>query len=69
MLGTCLPTGQEKFLVELGVPVAIRTTPPPNWMELHKIEFKAKAPAGEGLTRTLGMGRLLTMRVRSMLQP
>ena len=29
MLCLCSPAGQEKFFVEIGVPVATRTTPPP----------------------------------------
>jgi quercetin dioxygenase-like cupin family protein len=29
MLCICSPAGQEKFFVEVGVPVAARTTPPP----------------------------------------
>ena len=29
MLCLCSPAGQEKFFLEIGVPVATRTTPPP----------------------------------------
>jgi quercetin dioxygenase-like cupin family protein len=43
MLCTCSPAGQEKFFLEVGVPVATRTTPPPWLDEVAQAAFVAKA--------------------------
>jgi hypothetical protein len=43
MLCICSPAGQEDFFVEVGVPVATRTTPPPKLDESAQAEFRAKA--------------------------
>jgi hypothetical protein len=45
MLCICSPAGQEEFFMEIGVPVAARTTPPPKLNEAAQAEFKAKAAA------------------------
>lgn len=45
MLCICSPAGQEEFFVQVGVPVATRTTPPPKLNEAAQAEFKAKAAA------------------------
>jgi quercetin dioxygenase-like cupin family protein len=45
MLCICSPAGQEQFFVEVGVPVATRTTPPPKLDEAAEAEFKAKVAA------------------------
>ncbi len=45
MLCLCSPAGQEEFFVELGVPVATRTTPPPKLDEAAEAQFRAKAAA------------------------
>jgi quercetin dioxygenase-like cupin family protein len=45
MLCICSPAGQEEFFVEIGVPVATRTTPPPELSAAAQSEFKAKAAA------------------------
>src|SRR3984885_8022279 len=45
MLCICSPAGQEQFFLELGVPVATRTTPPPKLDDAAQLEFKAKAAA------------------------
>ena len=39
----CSPAGQEKFFLEVGVPVATRTTPPPKLDEKQMAEFLHKA--------------------------
>jgi len=39
----CSPAGQEKFFLEVGVPVATRTTPPPKLDEKQMAEFLQKA--------------------------
>src|ERR1700691_4182504 len=46
MLCICSPAGQEKFFMEVGVPVATRTTPPPTLDEKDQDAFieKVKAP-------------------------
>lgn len=41
----CSPAGQEEFFVEMGVPVATRTTPPPKLDEAAQAAFRAKAEA------------------------
>jgi quercetin dioxygenase-like cupin family protein len=45
MLCICSPAGQEEFFMEIGVPVATRTTPPPELGGAAQSEFKAKAAA------------------------
>src|SRR6202167_1267354 len=48
MICICSPAGQEKFFLEVGVPVATRTTPPPKLSEKEQAAFiervKALAP-------------------------
>lgn len=41
----CAPAGQEEFFLEVGVPVATRTTAPPKLDEAAQAAFKAKALA------------------------
>jgi len=43
MLCICAPAGQENMFLELGVPVATRTTPPPIPTESEQAAFRAKA--------------------------
>jgi quercetin dioxygenase-like cupin family protein len=43
LLCICSPAGQEKFFMEVGVPVATRTTPPPKLNENEQAEFVKKA--------------------------
>lgn len=38
----CSPAGQEDFFLEVGTPVATRTTPPPNLDQTAQAEFRAK---------------------------
>ena len=45
LLCICSPAGQEKFFAEVGVPVASRTTPPPELNEKQMGEFIEKAKA------------------------
>jgi uncharacterized cupin superfamily protein len=45
LLCICSPAGQEKFFMEVGVPVATRTTPPPKLNEKEQAAFVAKAKA------------------------
>jgi quercetin dioxygenase-like cupin family protein len=45
LLCICSPAGQEEFFVQVGVPVATRTTPPPKPDEKSRAGFKAKAEA------------------------
>jgi quercetin dioxygenase-like cupin family protein len=45
LLCICSPAGQEEFFMEVGVPVASRTTPPPKLNEDEQAAFKAKAVA------------------------
>lgn len=42
MLCICSPAGQEKFFIEVGVPVAARTTPPPKLNEKEEAAFIEK---------------------------
>ena len=42
LLCICAPAGQEEFFMEVGVPVATRTTPPPKLSEAEQAELKAK---------------------------
>lgn len=46
MLCICAPAGQEEFFLQLGVPVASRTSPAPPMDEAERARIKAK---GEGL--------------------
>jgi quercetin dioxygenase-like cupin family protein len=43
MLCICSPAGQEEFFIEIGVPVATRTTPPPELNAAAQSELRAKA--------------------------
>jgi quercetin dioxygenase-like cupin family protein len=52
MFCVCAPAGQEEFFVEIGVPVASRTTPPPKLDESGEAEFKKKAGALAAKYRT-----------------
>jgi quercetin dioxygenase-like cupin family protein len=45
MLCVCSPSGLEEFFMEVGLPVATRTTPPPELDEKAQTEFKAKFAA------------------------
>jgi quercetin dioxygenase-like cupin family protein len=45
MLCICSPSGQEKFFIEVGVPVATRTTPPPKLSEKEQAVFIEKVKA------------------------
>ena len=42
MICICSPAGQEKFFMEVGVPVSTRTTPPPKLDEAEEKAFIAK---------------------------
>lgn len=45
LLCICSPAGQEEFFMEVGVPVASRTTPPPELNAEEQAAFFAKAEA------------------------
>ncbi len=45
LLCICSPAGQEEFFIEVGVPVATRTTPPPKLDEVAEAAFRQKALA------------------------
>jgi quercetin dioxygenase-like cupin family protein len=45
LLCICSPAGQEEFFVQVGVPVATRTTAPPKLDDQAQAEFRAKAEA------------------------
>lgn len=45
MLCMCSPAGQEEFFMEVGIPVATRTTPPPKLDETAQAALKAKTEA------------------------
>ncbi len=45
LLSICSPAGQEEFFMEVGVPVATRTTAPPELDPAAQAAFKAKAEA------------------------
>ena len=45
MICICAPGGNDRFFVELGVPVATRTTPPPRLDAKQMAEFVEKAKA------------------------
>jgi uncharacterized cupin superfamily protein len=55
MLCICSPAGQEKFFMEVGVPVATRITPPPKLNEQEQAAFidKVKALAPKYRTELL----------------
>jgi len=55
MLCICSPAGQEKFFIEVGVPVATRTTSPPKLGEKEEAAFieKVKALAPQYRTELL----------------
>jgi hypothetical protein len=42
MLCICSPAGQEKLFIEVGVPAATRTTPPPTLNEKEEAAFIEK---------------------------
>jgi quercetin dioxygenase-like cupin family protein len=52
MFCVCAPAGQEDFFLEIGVPVASRTTPPPKLDEAGQAEFRKKAGALAAKYRT-----------------
>jgi quercetin dioxygenase-like cupin family protein len=58
LLCICSPAGQEKFFAEVGVPVATRTTPPPQLNEKQQAEFvdKVKVLAPKYRTELLKEG-------------
>ena len=43
LLCICSPAGQEEFFMQVGVPVATRSTPPPKLDEAAQAAFQAKA--------------------------
>jgi quercetin dioxygenase-like cupin family protein len=45
LLRICAPSGQEEFFLQVGVPVATRTSPPPKFDEAAQRDFKAKVEA------------------------
>jgi len=45
MLCICSPAGQDRFFIEVGVPVATRTTPPPKLSEKDEAAFIEKVIA------------------------
>jgi quercetin dioxygenase-like cupin family protein len=45
LLCTCSPAGQDEFCMEVGIPVATRTSPPPKLNETAEAEFRKKAEA------------------------
>ncbi len=45
LLCICSPAGQDKFFMEVGVPVATRTTPPPKLDEKEQVAFIEKVKA------------------------
>ena len=45
LLCICSPAGQENFFIEVGTPVATRTTPPPKLNEKQQAEFIQKVKA------------------------
>ncbi len=45
MLCICSPAGQDKFFLEVGVPVATRTTPPPTLNQEEQAAFIEKVKA------------------------
>lgn len=55
MICICSPAGQEKFFLEVGVPVATRTAPPPKLSEAEQVAFiqKVKSLAPQYRTELL----------------
>jgi quercetin dioxygenase-like cupin family protein len=45
LLCICSPAGQEVFFMKVGIPVATRTTPPPELDEVAEAGFRAKVEA------------------------
>ncbi|AEU36939.1 cupin domain-containing protein [Granulicella mallensis] len=45
MICICSPSGNDEFFLEVGVPVATRTTPPPELDEQQMVEFMERAKA------------------------
>jgi len=45
MICICSPAGNDEFFLEVGVPVATRTTPPPKLDGKQMAEFLAKVKA------------------------
>ncbi len=45
LLCVCAPAGQEEFFMEVGTPVATRTTPPPKLSKAEQAALKAKTEA------------------------
>jgi mannose-6-phosphate isomerase-like protein (cupin superfamily) len=52
MLCVCAPAGQDEFFLELGIPVATRTAPPPKLDEAAQAAFVKKAEALASKYRT-----------------
>ena len=52
LLCLCSPAGQEEFFMEIGVPVATRTTAPPKPDPIAQAAWKAKAGALAAKYRT-----------------
>ena len=52
LLCICSPAGQEEFFMQVGVPVATRTTAPPIPDSAEQIAFKVKAEALAPMYRT-----------------
>ena len=52
LLCICSPAGQENFFMEVGVPVATRTTTPPVLDETEQAAFRAKSEALAAKYRT-----------------
>lgn len=52
LLCICSPAGQEEFFMEVGVPVAARTTTPPQLDEAAQATLKAKSEALAAKYRT-----------------
>ncbi len=52
MLCICSPAGQEEFFLEIGVPVAARTTRPPKLDDAAQAELRAKSAALAAKYRT-----------------
>jgi mannose-6-phosphate isomerase-like protein (cupin superfamily) len=52
MICICAPAGNDRFFLEIGVPVATRTTPPPELDEQQMAEFLEKARATAPKYRT-----------------
>jgi len=55
MICICAPAGNDRFFLEVGVPVATRTTPPPKLNEAEQAAFieKVKATASKYRTELL----------------